>query len=135
MKGKLVILHLLLCLAIPQSVFAQAGIVSSIIAGGGGEMGTIGQWDSHATIGGRPALSSGFWNAEELPWLSIQRTGNTLAFAWPASFIGFQLEQSEAAGVGALWDRVAQPVHVENGENQITILIGPGTRFFRLSKP
>ena len=137
MKGKLVLLLFVLPLAVQQTVLAQADwvLVSSIVAGGGGETDTIGQWDADPMISGTASLSGGFWNAEELPWLHIQRTGSAVLVSWPASFVGFQLEQSSSVSVGAAWGSVSQPVNVANGENQITMSIGPSTRFFRLRKP
>jgi hypothetical protein len=78
---------------------------------------------------------SGFWNAEPLPWLRLQRTGDSVVIAWPASFTGFQLEQAATLGTGAAWANVTQPVSTANGENQVTITIGPASRFFRLHQP
>jgi hypothetical protein len=67
--------------------------------------------------------------------LRIERAGVLVLIAWPASFAGFQLEQSAALGPGASWGHVPQSVRVVNGENQVTLTIDPGARFFRLHKP
>jgi hypothetical protein len=127
----------LFLLTIHQTAHAQASSnsVASVIAGGGGANGTIGQWDVVSMTSGTPALLGGFWNTVEVAWLRIQRTGGSVLIAWPVSFIGFQLEQSSAVGAGAAWGSVSQTVNVANGENQITISIGPSARYFRLHKP
>jgi hypothetical protein len=137
MKTNLVLLLSALVLAIHQSAHAQDGstLVASVIAGGGDQNSTIGQWDAGVMTSGTSALLGGFWNTVEVPWLRIQRTGGSVLIAWPASFLGFQLEQSSRVGAGAAWGSVSQTVNVANGENQITMSIGPNTQFFRLHKP
>lgn len=115
MKTKLVLLISALGLAIHQGAHAQAGstLVASVIAGGGDENSTIGQWDAGLMTSGTPALLGGFWNTVEVPWLRIQRTGGSVLVAWPASFIGFQLEQSSGLGdvilAGAPWQAWRAP--------------------------
>src|SRR5256885_8772701 len=100
LKTKLVLLLSALLLATHPNAHAQTGsnLVASVIAGGGGANGTVGQWGvgtltSEGNIA-TPTLSGGFWNAEEVPWLRLKRTGGSVLIAWPASFIGLQLEQS-----------------------------------------
>lgn len=131
----------LFLLAIHQTAHAQTGssLVASVIAGGGSANGTIGQWDvgtltSEGNLAA-PTLSGGFWNTEEVPWLRLEHIGGSVLIAWPASFLGFQLEQSTTVGAGAAWGNVSQTVTVANGENHITIAIGPSAGFFRLHKP
>jgi hypothetical protein len=116
-------------------------LVASVIAGGGVSGGTdllsatIGQWDAMPSSAEEMNPISGFWNAEPLPWLRLQRTGGSVVIAWPASFTGFQLEQAATIGTGAAWANVTQAVSTANGENQVTITIGPSARFFRLRQP
>ncbi len=137
MKVRRVILLYALLLATHQPASAQtdSSLVASVIAGGGGESGTIGQWDVSTIDQGTDTVASGFWNAEEVPWLRIQRTGGSILIAWPDSFIGFQLEQAPSVGAAATWGSVSQTANVANCENHITLSIGPSTRFFRLRKP
>ena len=137
MKTNAALVFFVLTFAIHHNAFGQTDwiLVSSTIAGGGSETGTIGQWDATPTTDTMSTISGGFWNTDPLPSLRIQRSGGTVIVAWPVSFSGFQLQQSPAVGPGAAWGSVSQPVNVANGENQITMSIAPGTRFLRLYRP
>jgi len=67
--------------------------------------------------------------------LKVGRTGQTLAFSWPASATGYQLESTPTIRAGAAWGKVTiTPVVVAN-EQVVTVDIGAGAQFFRLRKP
>lgn len=135
MKNRLFLYVLGLALGMSQAAYAQSTWnVASTIAGGGSETGTVGQWDAAPSDGESPMVLAGFWHAEEFPWLRIQRTGSAVLIAWPASFIGFQLEQSPTIAP-AVWSSVSQSISVADGENQITLTLPPAMRFFRVRKP
>jgi hypothetical protein len=59
--------------------------------------------------------------------------GNTLVLSWPASSVGFELQQTSALGTS--WTPVANTVDLVGGQNQVTISPLPGTRFYRLVLP
>lgn len=59
--------------------------------------------------------------------------GNALLLSWPASSVGFELQQTSALGAG--WVPVANTVDLVGGQNQVTISPLTGTRFYRLVLP
>jgi hypothetical protein len=123
-------------LSLDAAAQSASTIVASVIAGGGSESGTIGQWALAASDPGEiSGLAGGFWHTEEIPWLRIERSGDSVVIAWPVSFPGFFLEQAAAGGLGVTWSPVPQLVHVADGENQVLIPIDSKSRFYRLRSP
>ena len=67
--------------------------------------------------------------------LSVQRTGSTLAFGWPASFTGFFLEEGDEVPSGpapVAWSPVAGPPVPVNGTNTISLPLSQTKMFYRL---
>ena len=104
--------------------------------------GTIGQVD--ATIqplaGGNFSLAGGYWSVAVVtlagaPPLNIRMTTtNTVLISWPASALGFALQESSDLKT-TNWVSTSQPV-TDNGTSHF-ILVNPptGNRFYRLFKP
>lgn len=72
-----------------------------------------------------------FYNS---PPLATHLTGgNALVLSWPASSVGFELQQTAALGTG--WVPVTNPVDLVGGQNQVTISPLTGTHYYRLVLP
>lgn len=69
------------------------------------------------------------------PSLEMQRLDNSVVLSWPSATAGNRLESATAMGAGATWTTVATPPVVIGDEQVVTVDIGDGARFFRLSKP
>jgi hypothetical protein len=137
---------LLLALALPAQ--AQYQITSWTIDAGGGQStgsvyavtGTIGQPDAGVHTGGSYRLIGGFWSlatvvqTEEAPLLRITQVNTQVILAWPNASAGFQLQLSPSLSSPSWTDVSTAPV-VLGAENQVTLSIEPGLRFFRLRKP
>lgn len=65
--------------------------------------------------------------------LSIRRSGNNLVLSWPVSAAPFTLQATSTLSPPA-WADVQPPptIIVVDGQNTVTLPIGPGNRFFRL---
>jgi hypothetical protein len=64
--------------------------------------------------------------------LSLQRTPtNTIVFSWPASALGYALEQNSDLAT-ANWVSTPNPVTVVNGQNQVLVAPSTGNLFYRL---
>lgn len=73
--------------------------------------------------------------ANFVPIIGIASTApGTLALAWPASAVGWTLEESSDLGPSS-WTSSSQPVTTSGGENQVSLPNPTGSRFFRLSHP
>jgi hypothetical protein len=72
-----------------------------------------------------------FYNS---PSLATDLTrGNALVLSWPASSVGFELQQTSTFGTG--WVPVTNTVDLVGGQNQVTISPLTGTHFYRLVLP
>jgi subtilisin-like proprotein convertase family protein len=74
-------------------------------------------------------------SAEVLPELSIVQQGQDVQLAWPASAIGYVLEDSLELTDGSVpWSVVTNAVTVINGTNSVVVPLDQSLRFFRLRK-
>ncbi len=64
-----------------------------------------------------------------------RRVGNSLVFAWPLGAFGYVLESTTMMGPGAVWVPEGQVPTTDGINNQVTVPIGNGLKFFRLRKP
>lgn len=64
-----------------------------------------------------------------------RRVGNSLAFSWPLGAFGYVLESTTMMGPGAVWVPEGQVPTTDGINNQVTVPIGNGLKFFRLRKP
>lgn len=69
-----------------------------------------------------------------LPTLSVQTSGANLVLTWPLNPGGYTL-QSESGLTPANWQNVTAPVTQVGGQNQVTVPITPGQKFYRLAIP
>jgi hypothetical protein len=67
------------------------------------------------------------------PKLTVAATGGNLVITWPSSSTGFSLKTSSTLGTGASWGAVSQTPIIVGSNYQVTIPIGTGTAFYRLS--
>jgi hypothetical protein len=67
------------------------------------------------------------------PKLTVSTSGANLIIAWPTSATGFSLKTSPTLGTGANWTTVSTPPVVVGDKNQVTVPIGTGAAFYRLS--
>jgi hypothetical protein len=68
------------------------------------------------------------------PTLAISRAPNSsVLVAWPSAATGFALESSAVVTGG--WTKVNNPIVVQEDQNTVSLSIGPGSLFLRLSKP
>ncbi len=65
----------------------------------------------------------------EPPTLQFSLTGKQLTLSWPADAVGFTLESADALPA-TTWNAVPGVVN-----NQVTIDVSAGTRFYRLRSP
>lgn len=135
-------------LLVSSRVHAQFALDWFTLDGGGGSsaggaytlQGTIGQPDAGALGGGSYALQGGFWSAfvgvsgEGLPLLRILRDGANVTLAWPNPSAGFQLQESSSL-TAPNWTDVNVAPGVVGEEKQVSQLIVPGARFYRLRRP
>ncbi len=133
---------------VTSSLHAQFALDWFTLDGGGGSsaggaytlQGTIGQPDAGALSGGSYALQGGFWSAfvgvsgEGLPLLRILRDGANVTLAWPNPSAGFQLQESPSL-TAPNWTDVNVAPGVIGEEKQVSQLIVPGARFYRLRRP
>jgi hypothetical protein len=145
LAASLAIGSLALCLA-PLATEAQNYAIDWYkVAGGGGTCtgsvysvsGTIGQPDAGAMSGGSYSVTGGFWalfsvQSPGAPLLKIVLTAtNTAVVSWPASAMGFNLQQNLDLG-SSNWTTPAETVN-NNGTTKFIIVSQPtGKRFFRL---
>ncbi len=71
---------------------------------------------------------------EILPALKAAREGNGLRLSWPDTFSGFQLEFSQKAPSGAVWNVVPSPIEHMAGEFYVEVAPIAVTGFYRLRK-
>lgn len=116
------------------------------IDGGGGAsaggaftaVGTIGQPDAGTASGGEFTLVGGiqsFGTARMIstPSLSIYRANGSVVISWPASSVGFLLEQAFDLRTGS-WSDVPNTPEESDGRKRVTVNAPSGTRFYRLRK-
>ena len=141
--------RLLLCLGLllPLACFGQQYSIDwYTIAGGGGSSsnsqylvsGTIGQPATGSMSGGNFSLTGGFWSLYSVvqtpgaPLLTLQLTAtNTVVLSWPAGSTTYGLEQSSLLSPPS-WDGVTNSAVMLDGQNQVTLGLSAGNRFFRL---
>jgi hypothetical protein len=68
------------------------------------------------------------------PALTIQRVTNSVVLSWPASAIGYRLQQNTNL-VTATWDSNQDPITITNGTKQVTVTNVTGNKFYRLINP
>ena len=70
--------------------------------------------------------------------LSVRQQGNALLLSWPASFVGFVLEENSALLENAkppAWPRSPGVPTVVNGTNTLSLPLSGTTKFYRLRHP
>lgn len=70
----------------------------------------------------------------EPPAVSIALDGSTVVISWSASAANFALEETAQLGAAGAWTAVSTPPVQVGDRVQVTIPVGPGTRFFRLAQ-
>jgi hypothetical protein len=68
-----------------------------------------------------------------VPDVSIAQSGGTLTIAWPAILAGFGVESTSSLSA-TTWTPVTAAIIPSGGYNTMTVPIGPGPSFFRLTK-
>jgi hypothetical protein len=68
------------------------------------------------------------------PTLQAKVSGTNIVLSWPSSATGYVLQSSTKIGPGAAWTPVTTAPTSSNGVNTVTIPIGSGAQFFRLSR-
>jgi hypothetical protein len=68
--------------------------------------------------------------------MSATVSGGNLTITWPASATGYTLQSTTSLNPPATWTPVSSPApSLVNGQYTITISIGSGTKYFRLTAP
>jgi hypothetical protein len=135
---------LFLTAAFSASAQARFAVTSYTDRGGGSTsggtftvFGTEGQSDAGTTtdVGGF-GVSGGFWSMveEAPPHLTIRREGNQVVLSWPNPSTGFQLQEASAFS-GSGWVDVAVAPSIVGANLEVTLTIGPGSRWLRLRRP
>jgi hypothetical protein len=66
--------------------------------------------------------------------LGVSRAGSNLTFTWPINSVNFTLESAVSLQAPVVWTPVTSPLPQTNGgQNTVTLPIGSGRQFFRLS--
>ena len=68
------------------------------------------------------------------PALTIQRVTNSVVLSWPASAIGYRLQQNTNL-VTSTWVSNQNAIMITNGTKQVTVTNVTGNKFFRLINP
>lgn len=129
------------------SARADSALPWSAVNGGGGSSsssrfaisGSIGQPTAVSSIDANHAVESGFWNqapapSEEIPALSIAKSGPNILIAWPRPATGYRLEWSPALGTPSLWTAVPFPYATSATCLSYSEPIANGSRCYRLRK-
>ena len=66
--------------------------------------------------------------------LAISAATPNVIITWPATAAGFQLQQSTQIGTGAAWTAITNAPVQTGDQNQVTVPIATGTRFYRLAR-
>jgi hypothetical protein len=69
------------------------------------------------------------------PALTIAHVDKTIRVSWPASATGFALQSSGSITSAPGWQPELNTPQVVGDQNEVTLEIGAGPRFFRLMKP
>jgi hypothetical protein len=98
--------------------------------------GTIGEPDAGTLSGGNYSLSGGFWSfagnsAAPAPILDIRLALPNVVLSWPASPVGFVLEQTSNLG-SPVWTAVGVTVVIVGDRSTVTLPASDTARFFRL---
>ena len=102
--------------------------------------GSLGQSDTATLSGGAYTLQGGFWSllnvetTEGSPLLRIFVDADNVTLAWPNPSSGFQLQETVNL-VAPNWTDVSGLPDVVGNEKQVSQLIVPTGRFYRLLKP
>jgi hypothetical protein len=132
MKTKTLIALLLVCAAGAQaatytsewSAF-DSGLAQSQ-SGTVTHSGVLGGWVTPVLPVAAPAL--------ELPTLTIVLVGNSVRVAWPATAIGFELEEISVLNGGG-WTSIPGPYQTDGSEYFILAPLAQDNRFYRLRLP
>ncbi len=65
--------------------------------------------------------------------LTAVHTAGSLKFSWPASANGYVLKSTPSLKPPIVWTTVTNGVVPLNGQNTVTVLIAPGSKFFELA--
>jgi hypothetical protein len=92
-----------------------------------------------------PLIQSRAANFYRLQYVGVPATGpklgsvlesNALALSWPTNFAGFNLETCTGLPPASVWQTVAGPYPLSNGNFRLSVPTTPGPpQFFRLRKP
>lgn len=143
------ILFLALTLSFSSLGWAQSFTLDWFkIAGGGGTStgsvysvsGIVGQPDAGTMTGNGFSLDGGFWSVFAIqtlsaPLLSLARVDENVVLYWPASAVGYGLEQSQGLVASNGWSAVVPAPFQQNGVHYVTNPIVTGTHFYRLRHP
>jgi hypothetical protein len=66
--------------------------------------------------------------------LNIARSGNNIVISWPTGGPAVTLQSSPTIAPSPSWTNVNVTPVVVNGMNQVTVPIGPGNTFYRLTQ-
>jgi hypothetical protein len=100
------------------------------------QLATIDLSGNVTTIGSTPLRIDGIaFRPTPVPApLSIQSTANGVVISWPASAIGFRLQENTNLNT-TNWVANTNSIAVTNGTDRVTVTPAVGTRFFRLINP
>jgi hypothetical protein len=87
-----------------------------------------------AVAGGDSAVGRIYTWRAALPALSITLSANTALISWPASAVGFGLQENPDLNSKNWTDLTSTPA-VTNQQNQLIVSTSDGTRFYRLNHP
>ncbi|MEK7676386.1 MAG: hypothetical protein AAB676_11200 [Verrucomicrobiota bacterium] len=80
-----------------------------------------------------PPFGGSVASSSEVPRLEVSRAAEgSIGLSWPATKSQFVLE--EADSIGSSWREVSTPPVISGNKNTVTILVGSGTKFYRLRK-
>jgi hypothetical protein len=99
--------------------------------------GTLGHPDAEQLSGASFSMLGGFLSGAVFggPRLRITRSGNSILLAWPNTSSNFVLQGTASlAGPVTAWGSISQPAVIVGNERQVTVPLGTGRTFFRLSK-
>ncbi|HXR04546.1 MAG TPA: S8 family serine peptidase, partial [Verrucomicrobiae bacterium] len=67
--------------------------------------------------------------------LSVGLTNSNVVISWPVAPTGFQLQSATSLAPPVSWVSVTNAVSIANNENVVTLPLGGGNQFFRLTLP
>ena len=70
---------------------------------------------------------------QSAPKLTASISAKNIVLSWPAAPAGYTLQSTASLKTGATWTPVLTAPTVSNGIATVTIQVGAGTQFFRLS--